>query len=291
VQRVLFLNVVRKAGSRPSLASGSVSAATWRRFVVACAAALAASAAAIPSRADVESRSIDVHGMSPSRAEVIRLHAEDLRQRISADLFGQPRPRPWHVRCEIHVHHSAAAFESAVGGPPAIARGATSIEFAGEDVSLRRIDVMGDDAGAIPDALAHELVHVVLADHFTAAPPPRWADEGIAVLYDDSAKQSGHEADFLAARRNGLAWSAEHLFAMENYPEESARQRIFYGQSAALVRWLVNRRDTATFVRFLDDCRIDGEVAALERHYGLTSIAALDREWLSGPADTDVGAD
>jgi len=222
---------------------------------------------------------IVVHGTSQSRAEIIRNHAEKIRREAFSTLLGETHPKPWLVRCEIHVHDSSAAFADAVGGPPAEARGATSLEFSGYRVVTRRIDVMGDGPATVPDSIDHELVHVVLADHFIHAAPPRWADEGLALLFDSPEKQHGHEADFQEAQRRGLAWTASELVAMEEYPAYTARQRVFYGQSASLVRWLIARRDAATFIRFLDDSADVGMEAALSRHYSIDSLASVSSAW------------
>ena len=222
---------------------------------------------------------IVVVGVSPPRAAIIREHAETIRRDAFSQLLGETSPKPWLVRCEIHVHASADSFEQTVGGSPAEARGATSLEFSGDRVVTRRIDVMGDGLDVVPDAIDHELVHVVLADHFVHSAPPRWADEGLALLFDTQEKQQGHEADFQDARRRGLVWSAADLFSLEDYPADSARQRIFYGQSAAVVRWLIARRDPATFIRFLDDAAQVGMEAALDRHYAITSLASVSSAW------------
>jgi len=222
---------------------------------------------------------IVVVGTNPSRADAIREHAETIRREAFSQLLGETHPKPWLVRCEIHVHESADSFEQAVGGSPDDARGATSLEFAGDRVVTRRIDVMGDGPGIVPDAIDHELVHVVLADHFIHAAPPRWADEGLALLFDTPEKQRGHEADFQDARRRGLVWSAADLLTLEDYPADSARQKIFYGQSAALVRWLIARRDAATFIRFLDDAAQVGMEAALDRHYAISSLVSVSSAW------------
>lgn len=222
---------------------------------------------------------IVIVGTNPSRAATIREHAETIRREAFSQLFGEANPKPWLVHCEIHVHSSAESFEQAVGGSPAEARGATSLEFSGDRVVSRRIDVMGDGPAVVPDAVDHELVHVVLADHFVHAAPPRWADEGLALLFDTQEKQRGHEADFQDARRRGLAWSAAELLALEDYPADGPRQKIFYGQSAALVRWLIARRDAATFIRFLDDVAEVGMEAALDRHYAITSLVSVSSAW------------
>ena len=277
MHRILFLQPVRKTSVRSSC----------RRIGVA----VAVLCAAVILQGRVANANFDVHGTSSTRAEAIVRHAEQVRERAFETLLGASAPSPWTVRCEIHLHATEESFAEAVGGPPDGARGATAIEFAEAGICVRRIDLMDDDPAAVPDALAHELVHVILADHFTTAPPPRWADEGLAVLFDDEAKQAGHARDFAAARRAGMTWSASHLLAMEEYPREPHRQRVFYGQSAALVRWLIDQRGAATLLSFLDDAAAIGEEAALERHYGFSTVAALERAWLSQPADTDIGVD
>ena len=238
-----------------------------------------ASVATATTARPVATENIVVFGTSPSRAAIIRKYAEAIRSEAFSQLLGEVDPKPWLVRCEINVHPSAESFEQAVGGCPAEARGATSLEFSGDRVVNRRIDVMGDGPAVVPDAIDHELVHVVLADHFVHAAPPRWADEGLALLFDSQEKQRGHEADFQDARRRGLVWSAADLLALEDYPAESGRQKIFYGQSAALVRWLIARRDAATFIRFLDDAAQVGMEAALDRHYAITSLVSVSSAW------------
>lgn len=220
-----------------------------------------------------------VVGTDPARGREIAGDAEAVRATAYRLLLGDEDPAPWRSRCVIHVHPSPESFAAAVGGLAATTRGATSLEFATDRVTLRRIDVIGDGTDTVPDGLAHEIAHVVLADRFIEAAPPRWADEGIALLFDPVGKQLRHDADFRAALERDRIWTAAELLGLEDYPAEPGRQRVYYGQSAALVRWLVARRDTNTFVMFVDDCRRLGTDAALDRHYGIDSIAGLERAW------------
>lgn len=236
-----------------------------------------------PAAGESSAANVVVYGVGPTRAAAISQYAEEVRRTAFTELLDVPQPRPWHERCGIHVHATPAAFAAAVGGMPATARGATSLEFGVDGVVSRRIDVMGDGPDTIPDAVAHEIVHVVLADHFTTAAPPRWADEGVAILFDGVQKQVGHEADFRSAHARGLAFSAADLLALEHYPADVRRQRVFYGQSAALVRWLIARRDAATFVRFITDAQSGDLSAAFERHYDLEMSAVFDSAWKEVP--------
>jgi hypothetical protein len=255
--------------------------------VFACLLSLGLLAAA--AAADAPGNVI-VHGASTARASEIAAFAERTRDEAFRRLLGIERPGRWTARCAIHVHATPDSFADAVGMPPVGSRGATSIDFAADAVTSRRIDVMGDGHDVIPDALAHEIVHVVLADHFVQAPPPRWADEGLAVLFDGSETQCGHEQDFRTAVGQGLAFSAADLLALEELPIGTRRQQVFYGQSAALVRWLINRRDTATLIRFIDDLEALGLEAALTQHYELDSIASLESAWKEVTAVNSLSA-
>lgn len=269
---------------------------SWQQVFIMSSAVLC-SASVLPARAPGEALpasdqpvpaaaaagSIVVMGASPARATAIAEQAEQIRRTACERLLGDSQPRPWVPRCVIHVHATPSAFAAAVGGPPEASRGATSLEFGTDRIVSRRIDVMGDGPEIVPDSLAHELVHVVLADRFVAAAPPRWADEGIALLFDDAAKQAGHEADFRAASARGLAFSPADLLALEDYPGDARRQRVFYGQSAALVRWLLERRDAATFIRFIADVQAGDPESAFERHYDLDMAAVFASAWKEVP--------
>lgn len=277
-----------KRAARPAVSHTSAMLRPWAAFVfvLSTAASIAPpiqAAENLPEAnspaASTSAGNIVVRGTSLARGLIIREHAETLRGQAFSQLLGKSDPTPWLPRCEIHVHSSVEAFARSVGGPPAEARGATSLEFSGDRVVSRRIDVVGDGTAIVPDAIDHELIHVVLADHFVHASPPRWADEGLALLFDSPAKQRGHELDFQEARRRGLAWSASDLVTLEDYPADTQRQRVFYGQSAALVRWLIARRDATTFIRFLDDAALNGMEAALSRHYGIESLASVSSAW------------
>lgn len=228
-------------------------------------------------------RDVVVVGVSPARAGALATAAAVIRGEITAALCGEAAMTRWSPPCVVHVHGDRASFARAVPGAPVASGGATSIEFVGDTISLRRIDVVDDPDGGVPPALAHELVHVVLADRFTSAPPPRWADEGLATLFDQPAKQRGHDADFRAAADRGQDWGVADLMGLELDPADAARQRVFYGQSASLVRWLLARRDGPTLLRFLEDAAQRGPVRALAAHYDIDSPAALEREWRASP--------
>lgn len=260
------------------LVVGAVVAAAW------CRVPFSATAADLPVSARDSRRDVVVTGVDTDRAAIIAACVDETRRRVEILLVGTAELRPWVPPCTVHVHRDREAFALAVSDAPAASGGATSIEFVGDSVSLRRIDVIAAADGDVPAALPHEVVHVVLADHFTDVPPPRWADEGLATLFDDPVKQRGHEADFRRAAAHGQAWSVADLIDLELEPADTARQRLFYGQSAALVRWLLAREDGTTFLRFVADAAREGPAASMRNHYGLSSADDLEQAWRSGPA-------
>jgi hypothetical protein len=234
----------------------------------------------LPVNAIAGMESFEVVGIEGEKAFRVALHAAELRQRISTELLGVATPVAWTPRCLIYVHLTEESFAEAVGGAPASARGATSIEFLGDSVGFRRIDLMADVPDQeIPDALGHELVHVILADRFTEQPPPRWADEGLALLYDSEEKQRSHDEDFREAALHGMAWSGVDMFNIEIDSADIARERVFYGESLALVRWFLTQGSCSTFLAFIDDCDANGLADALQHHYGIGSLVEFDSRW------------
>lgn len=282
MHRILVLNTERggrRGTTRPRSVSGPAPNSVLLLALAAAAPTMRAADLDDGSHRAPPRGNFVVHEAGDDRSRVILERAEAVRREAFRRLLGDDAPAPWRAPCHVHVHPSARSFAATLGSPPLAARGATSLEFGVDRVTRRRIDVMGDGPDVVPDALAHEIVHVVLGDRFTAAAPPRWADEGLALLFDPPDRQRRHDDDFREALRRGLAWTAADLLALEEYPPQAHRQRVFYGQSAALVRWLVARRDAPAFVAFAADCGPLGTGAALAKHYGIGSVAELDRAW------------
>jgi hypothetical protein len=122
------------------------------------------------------------------------------------------------------------------------------------------------------------MTHVVLADWLDGRQPPRWADEGMAILADSHEKQILHERDLnhgLAARG---AFRLHELLTLDGYPHP-ARIPAFYGQSASVTACLARRDDPAKFVEFLRRSLDGGYDQALRDVYHLDNIAQLERQW------------
>jgi hypothetical protein len=118
----------------------------------------------------------------------------------------------------------------------------------------------------------------VLADHLGGRQPPRWADEGMAILADTHDKQLLHERDLNQGLASRQAFRVAELVAVENYPHPS-RIPAFYGQSASLTALLAHRDDPAKFLEFLRRALDQGYDAALAQVYGIRNLGELESLW------------
>jgi len=202
---------------------------------------------------------------------------EATRSKLSAQWLGRGKGGAWDPKCYIVLHPTAESYLREVGEGQMTA-GSSLIEFAGNRLVTRRVDLRADHPDGYLGALAHELTHVVVAERFIERQVPRWADEGMAVLADTQGKQDLHHADLGLARANRTTFRLVELMQMENYPDAS-RQATFYGQSASLVRFLVARGGELAFVGFLTKSNEIGYDAALRDVYKFAGMAELEQHW------------
>lgn len=239
----------------------------------------------LPARADSPWRSslsanfhVHAYGGEDLRSETL-VTCETLRRELSRKWAGRELP-DWSVPCHIVLHPTQASYERAVGPQLAGTNGASSVEFdrrQATKVKLRRLDLVCDASQTIA-ALAHELTHVLLIDWCDGRPPPRWFDEGLALLADSRDKQRLHVRDLQAAFANGTSFRITELIALEGYPRQ---QRIpaFYAQSLVLVRWLSERGEPAKLLEFHNLGEERGYDAALRELYEIDGLAELEQLW------------
>ena len=130
----------------------------------------------------------------------------------------------------------------------------------------------------LKSALAHEMTHVVIAERIDRGRIPAWADEGMAVLADMPEKQSLHAADLRQGLRSRTTFRVVELLNLAAYPAP-ARIGVFYGQSGALVSFLVGRGTPAQFVRFIERAIDHGYDRALRETYQIDGVAQLEQIW------------
>jgi hypothetical protein len=215
---------------------------------------------------------------SGASAKELAERAESLRGALISKWLGNATPEMWRPRCQIFLYANKRSYVAAVGPGSEHTAGSSLVNADRQQITRRRIDLVGDQTEFLSAALPHELTHVILRDRFPAAPPPRWADEGMATLADTLAKQGRHHKDLLDALASGTTFRAGNLLAMEDYPRAD-RFGAFYGECVSLTEFLVDRSTPQQFVEFVARANRDGYDAALETCYGIHGARELDREW------------
>jgi hypothetical protein len=215
----------------------------------------------------------------PNLAEAKRLPqaCESLRRQLQETWFADAA-KAWTPRCDIVVHPSVAGYVRELGAGSRNSSGCATVDVEKGQVVKRRIDLRADADDWLISALPHELTHVVLAEKFADKQIPRWADEGMAILTEPVARQAIRRAAMQRAVTRTPQYGAAELLAIRDYPQGDRRD-AFYGQSASLVAYLIERDSPARFLDFLQVGQKQGFERALMDVYGIRSLAELDARW------------
>lgn len=211
-------------------------------------------------------------------AESLAKHAECLRSELQRKWFGKVRDQAWSPKCQIVLHAKVSTYVSAVGRGSERTVGSSLIKVDDGKILSRKIDLLKRNNDFLSAALPHELTHVVLKERFAKTLIPRWADEGIAILADPVAKQGRHKTDLKNALSRATTFQAAALLNLEDYPAPD-RFGVFYGQSASLAAFLINRKSPEEFIEFVERATLTGYDAALKSCYDISNVRELDRKW------------
>jgi hypothetical protein len=124
------------------------------------------------------------------------------------------------------------------------------------------------------DTVRHELTHVVVdrASRGFIVPVPTWVNEGLAVYSQRSYSPGWQEALDLAIRRN-LPLPIESL---GDSTRSNADFSLFYAESGALVRFLVETYGDEKFGQFFAGLRSDTLNGSLKKVYGFDQFGLED---------------
>jgi hypothetical protein len=203
----------------------------------------------------------------PRLAEAFGQAAEKFRHDLAIEWTGKAMPN-WSQPCVVTVHV----------GPNLGAGGATTFMFDRGEVYGWRMNIQGSAERVLDSVLPHEITHMVFASHFRA-PLPRWADEGGATSVEHVSERAKHRkmlVQFLQTRR-GIAFN--QMFAMSEYPPDVMP---LYAQAHSLVDFLIQQGGRRRYVAMLEDGMKNGQwAAAVERHYGIQDLGALQTTWVA----------
>jgi hypothetical protein len=223
------------------------------------------------------------HNQTRELAERTARVAERTRTDMFRKWFGETGAA-WTPKCDVYVHASANDYARQTGAP-ANSPGHSTFQSDHGRVVLRRIDLHADDANMLVAVLPHESTHVVLAGQFGDQPPPRWADEGMAVLTEPREKIDRHLRMLSQHARERQLFYLRELME-QTYPQpqqnqypEPRRIGAFYAQSVSLVEFLAQRKGPREFAQFLRDGMRGGYETALRKHYDIKDFSELEKSW------------
>ncbi|MBE0616374.1 MAG: hypothetical protein IH608_00420 [Proteobacteria bacterium] len=153
----------------------------------------------------------------------------------------------WEGRCSIYLHRDRHEYLQATGAPL----------WSGGFVRYRErvIHSYADADSFLSSTLPHELAHILFREFVGYDNPvvPRWLDEGVAqyVEHRDSGTEWS-EVREMAARGRYLPFAS--LNRLHPGPDGSSA-RIFYGQAASLVHFLIQEYGAGRFVDFCSNLR------------------------------------
>ncbi len=184
----------------------------------------------------------------------------------------------WSPRCDIVVHAGLSGYVRELGPESRNSSGCATIVIDRGNIGKRRVDLRADAADWLTTALPHELTHVVLAARFSEKQIPRWADEGIAILAEPATRQAVRRTAMQKALAHAPRFAAADLMSLRDYPAGDRRD-AFYGQSASLVAYLIERDSPEKFLDFLQAGQRVGFERALSDVYQIKSLTELDVRW------------
>ncbi len=211
------------------------------------------------------------------RAGDVARHCDTVCKQLRTDVFNVPDTVRWRPKCNIVLHATRKSYLSAVerGGSQTI--GSSTISLRGGRVTQRRIDLLAEHPEQGLAALPHELVHILFADACPTTTPPKWAEEGLALLFDPADKRVRHRRDLNTALQNRTSLSLNRLLTDIDYPV-AAQRAAFYAQSLSLVEYLTQLESPTEFVQFAKLSTERGPNHALSEIYGLNT-RELERRW------------
>ncbi|MBN9517453.1 hypothetical protein J0H58_02870 [bacterium] len=242
------------------------------------AAAPAPAAAAVPGDWEtVETPSFRVrHKGNKQLADAVAAAAETRRDETFKRWSGPPGGA-WGAKCEIVLHPTAECYAN-MTGKPAAGTGHATVKLSGGRATERRIDLRADDAALVPNTLPRELTHVVLADLFPHTPPPKWAEEGMAVLAGSPEEVSRYVRTLSRCARDNELLPTAALLELKDFPP-AEKVTGFCCASVTLVDYLVKLKGEQHFLMFLRDSQRYGTAQALRRQYDIDGPAALEQAW------------
>ncbi len=222
---------------------------------------------AVPSpAATYRTTNFRVWASSEEVAERIGEAAERYRKEKAVQWLGKEMP-PWRHICPVEVTVT-------LGG----AGGATTFRFEDGRILDQEMRIEGSLDQLLDCVLPHEVTHTVFA-HYFHCQPPRWADEGGAVLSEHLTERRRQDAIMRDLLRVDPERSIplRRLFSLQGYPQDLM---AFYVESYSISHFLVALQGRQKYLDFVAEGMDHGWDEAVRAAYRFRDIEDLEDAWV-----------
>jgi hypothetical protein len=192
--------------------------------------------------------------------------AERCREELAIAWLGKTLPS-WYRPCKVTVK---------VGNIGA--GGATTFKFDRGEVFDWQMNIQGSLERLLDSVVPHEVSHTIFATHFRR-PLPRWADEGAATLVEHESERRRQQLLCQQVLQTSRRIPLKDLLSMKEYPRDMQNVLTLYAEGYSLADFLVQSGGRARYLAFLQEAHVQGWNKAIESHYGIDGIAALEEKW------------
>jgi RNA polymerase sigma factor (sigma-70 family) len=213
-------------------------------------------------------------------ARFIGERAEAERKRLALLWLGQGLPR-WEQPCLVHV---------------TLARGKKATGFASYAFEEKRRyapkQEMWLEAERVQeltrDVLPQQVMHALLV-HELGAGQPRWIEAGAGFMVQSEQARNERLVALPKALADGKTMPLLRSFEIRDYPGPKDLE-TWYSQSLSICQFLVDRKDRATLLAFVQRGMERGWDDAVRRYYGFEDVSGLDAAWQKSVKEMKVKA-
>lgn len=202
-------------------------------------------------------------------ADSVARCAETWRKDLAVLWLGQELPN-WNQPCPISVKVGQIG-----------AGGSTTFTFDQGEVFGWNMKVQGTLERILDSVIPHEVNHTIFATHFRR-PLPRWADEGAATLVEHESERSRQTELLNQVIRTRRRIPLINLLEIREYPSDMQQVLTLYAEGYSLADYLVRQKGEqgrSVFLQFLEDAHRQGWEKAFAKHYDLTDLRNLEKQW------------
>jgi hypothetical protein len=199
-------------------------------------------------------------------AHTIGKQAEAERERLASLWLEQAAPA-WEERCLIRVKAGKGK-----------ATGATTFQYDERRLysPKQEIQLEGPAADLLRDVVPQQVTHTLLA-HDLGAAYPRWVQTGTGMLEQGEHERQQQFRVLRQALAGSKVMKLAQLFELREFLSD---WQTMYAQSFSVTQFLVDRKDRATYLAFVQRGMQRGWDHAVQRYYGFDDVADLEAAWL-----------